>query len=40
VDEFRKQIENNVSDQEIRASWKAGLESYKKMRQKYVLYKD
>lgn len=40
VSAFRKQIENQVSEKEIRKSWAAGLESYKKMRLKYVIYPD
>lgn len=40
VDALRKQIEAGVSEQVIRDSWAEGLASYKKMRQKYVIYKD
>jgi len=40
VDEFRNQIINDVSDEEIRASWKTGLDKYKKMRSMYVIYPD
>lgn len=40
VSAFRKQIENQVSEKEIRKSWAAGLKSYKKMRLKYVIYPD
>lgn len=38
VYDFKKQIMNGVSEAEIRASWEPGLEQYKKMRQKYLLY--
>ncbi|MGJ1318277.1 exo-beta-N-acetylmuramidase NamZ family protein [Sphingobacterium spiritivorum] len=40
VSDFRKQIESGASDQEIRKSWEPGLTNYKKMRKKYVIYKD
>lgn len=40
VSAFRKQIENQVNEKEIRKSWAAGLKSYKKMRLKYVIYPD
>ena len=38
VYEFRKQIEDGKSMQEIQKSWEPGLSEYKKMRLKYVLY--
>lgn len=36
--EFRQQIINGVSEKDIRKSWEPGLENYKKMRKKYLLY--
>ncbi len=36
--EFRKQIESGASEEEIRESWKPGLENFKKIREKYLLY--
>ncbi len=36
--EFRHQIINGVSEEEIRKSWEPGLSEYKKMRKKYLLY--
>jgi uncharacterized protein YbbC (DUF1343 family) len=38
--ELRKQIEEGVSEEEIRASWQADLETYKITRKKYLLYPD
>ncbi|WEK20352.1 MAG: DUF1343 domain-containing protein [Candidatus Pedobacter colombiensis] len=38
VADFRKQIIAGKSEQEIRASWEPGLNQYKKMRKKYLLY--
>ncbi|WP_262496976.1 exo-beta-N-acetylmuramidase NamZ domain-containing protein [Formosa algae] len=35
---LHKQIEGNLSVTEIKQSWKTGLDAYKKMRKKYVLY--
>lgn len=40
TDELRKQIELGLSEDEIRASWKEDLDNYKKIRAKYLLYKD
>lgn len=37
---LRKQIEAGMSEQEIRASWQAGLNQFKKIRKKYLLYPD
>jgi uncharacterized protein YbbC (DUF1343 family) len=37
---FRQQIIDGVSEEEIRKSWEPGLSNYKKMRKKYVIYKD
>lgn len=36
--EFREQIKNGVSEEEIRKSWEPGLSEYKLMRKKYLLY--
>jgi len=36
--EFRQQIIDGVSEEEIRKSWEPGLSNYKKMRKKYLLY--
>jgi uncharacterized protein YbbC (DUF1343 family) len=35
---FRQQIIDGKSEKEIRASWQPGLDEYKKMRKKYLLY--
>lgn len=37
---LRKQIESGKSEKEIRESWQPGLENFKKVRQKYLLYED
>ncbi|GAB4342947.1 MAG: DUF1343 domain-containing protein [Flammeovirgaceae bacterium] len=37
---LRKQIENGMSEKEIRQSWQEGLQKYKLMRKKYLLYPD
>jgi uncharacterized protein YbbC (DUF1343 family) len=37
---FRQQIIDGVPESEIRKSWEPGLSNYKKMRKKYLLYKD
>lgn len=37
--DFREQIVAGKSEEEIRKSWEPGLTNYKKMRQKYLLYK-
>lgn len=39
-DVLRKQIISNMSDAEIRNSWKPELDNFKKIRKKYLLYKD
>lgn len=39
-DELRKQIVAGKSEKEIRASWKADLEKFSKIRSKYVIYED
>jgi uncharacterized protein YbbC (DUF1343 family) len=38
--ELRIQIENGLSEEEIRKSWEPELEAYKKIRAKYLLYPD
>ena len=38
VGDFRQQIIDGKSEQEIRASWEPGLTKYKQMRKKYLLY--
>lgn len=35
---LRNQIENNVSEEEIRKSWQKDLDKFKNIRQKYLLY--
>lgn len=40
TDELRKQILAGKTEKEIRASWEKELTDYKKMRKKYLLYKD
>ncbi len=40
TDVLRKQIEAGKSADEIRASWQADLESFKRIRKKYLLYPD
>lgn len=39
-DELWKQIRDGKSEQEIRASWEPALSDFKKIRKKYLLYKD
>ena len=39
VGDFRQQIIDGKSEKEIRATWQAGLNKYKEMRKKYLLYK-
>ncbi|MBP2283253.1 uncharacterized protein YbbC (DUF1343 family) [Flavobacterium sp. CG_23.5] len=36
---LQKQIENGISEKEIRESWKDGLQQFKKMSEKYLIYK-
>lgn len=38
VGDFRQQIIDGKSEEEIRASWEPGLSQYKEMRKKYLLY--
>jgi uncharacterized protein YbbC (DUF1343 family) len=40
TDELRKQIIAGKSESEIKTIWKTVLENYKRMRKKYLLYKD
>jgi len=40
TDELRKQIIAGESEEQIRSSWKEDLDTYKKMRSKYLLYAD
>lgn len=37
---LRKQIESGMTEEQIRASWQEGLDGYKKIRVKYLLYPD
>ena len=36
--ELRKQIEAGISEEEIRATWQPGLDEFKKIREKYLMY--
>ena len=38
--EFKNQIQEGWTEEEIRESWKPGLEKYKRMREKYLIYED
>ena len=38
--ELQQQIENGLSEDEIRKSWQEEIKNYKKIRAKYLLYKD
>jgi len=38
--ELQKQIKNGTDEKSIRASWKSELDRFKKIRKKYLLYKD
>lgn len=40
TDELRKQIEAGLSEEEIKATWQKDLEDFKKIREKYLIYKD
>jgi uncharacterized protein YbbC (DUF1343 family) len=35
---LRKQIENQLSEDEIRKTWQGNLDTYKQIRKKYLLY--
>ena len=37
---LEEQIKNGISEKEIRSSWLPGINNYKTMRKKYLLYKD
>ncbi len=37
---LQEQLKNRVSEQDIRASWQSGLDNFKKIRRKYLLYTD
>ena len=37
---LEEQIKSGVSEKEIRSSWLPGINKYKNMRKKYLLYKD
>lgn len=39
TEELRKQMEAGLSAQGIKASWQEGLEAYKKIRKKYLIYR-
>jgi uncharacterized protein YbbC (DUF1343 family) len=36
---LQEQIEKGISQEEIKASWKEGLDTFKKVREKYLIYK-
>ncbi len=40
TDDLRKQIEAGLSESEIKTTWQKDLESFKKIRVKYLIYKD
>ncbi len=40
TDKLQKQIEKGLTEKEIRETWKAGIEEFKKTRKKYLLYPD
>ncbi len=37
---LQQQIENGLSESQIKATWESGLENYKKIRNKYLIYND
>lgn len=37
---LQEQIEGGMNEEEIRATWKAGIEKFKEMRRKYLIYPD
>jgi len=39
-DQLIKQVKQGVGEQEIRQRWQPGLDQFKKIRKKYLLYKD
>jgi Uncharacterized protein conserved in bacteria len=38
--DFRKQVVDGLSAEEIRAGWQPGLDSFRLVRQRYLLYLD
>lgn len=38
TNELQQQIEQGMTEKEIRATWKEGLDNYKKIRKKYLIY--
>ena len=40
TDKLQQQIKEGKTEEEIVASWKDGLVNFKKIRKKYLLYKD
>ncbi|WP_139368500.1 exo-beta-N-acetylmuramidase NamZ domain-containing protein, partial [Elizabethkingia meningoseptica] len=36
--QLRKQIISGLSQEQIKASWKQGLQDFEKIRQKYIIY--
>jgi uncharacterized protein YbbC (DUF1343 family) len=40
TDQLRKQIEQGWAEEDIRASWQSGLDKYKALRKKYLLYEE
>ena len=38
--DLKQQLKNKISESEIRKSWQADIESFKKIREKYLLYED
>lgn len=40
TDKLQKQIEKGLSEKQIRETWKAGIEDFKKTRKKHLLYTD
>lgn len=39
TDKLQQQIESGMSEAEIKATWEEGLESFKKIRERYLIYK-
>jgi uncharacterized protein YbbC (DUF1343 family) len=37
---LQQQIESGLSEEEIRTTWKTGIENFKEMRRKYLIYPD
>ncbi len=38
--ELRRQIEAGLSEADIRATWQPGLQHFKEIRKKYLIYED